>query len=1186
MLKKVSIFFVVLIVSLSLGFFLFLKNGIKLDNLSLANVNISQLYIKLDKKLIVTIKTLEVLSSKDKEESSKSDIDPAMILWADKALGMIQLLQVDDLSVEKQHIFIKLMNKTLFVKHKEGQASLSLAIKENNLLAKLDAKSYKYGSILSANVDAKIDTLSTKLYKPVISLSAIASHKDIKINLNADLKNGILKYKANSNEITNLDFIEDFVTLDEKNKKLLENLSFSKIKLQNINGEQNLEYLNDFDPKSLNANIVIENLDFKYDKYPTISQKLIKADLKNGMVNLNLEANKKPANLSLNGKLLSSIDAKVVDSEIHIYYKDIDMKANVDVENEVLNYKVSSNRFSSIKTFEDFLAFPGAIKVWAVDRLSAKGVQVDSVTGKIYMKDFNVDLSTLRVDARLFDIVMDFNPKKAYPLHADVVALNYDGKDMSFALTKPRSNDVDLQGSDAVIYDMLGSNNGLLLRLQSISPLNWTLVRVVQSYGVSIPNDLGLRQTKGASDIKVKIDIPFSENPLDIYVKIDNENSTLKIKDKPVDFKTFHFLYKDNKVFVNDTLAKYEVYNANIKDMLFDISKSDLDLKLSAYDDNNTFALDLTNKTNLKQNITSGNIDVKFVDIKDVVSMRNELIPYDASFGENIDAKLPTFGISYKKQKDDHLIIVDEFKRFESFIIPLKKAGIKRSNLEVRSDAFKTFDVNLFAKGAMDVNKTYEVGLNSNINLDQNITDGFVRIYELKFDDKVDLENTDIPYNASFGKNINAKLPSLDVEYQNKDKVHHVDLNNIPKLAALVKILESYTIPKSDLHLDTKDFKTMNINLNSDVSDYGVFYKKEKQDNISLYIDIKDMKEISINDKNKMLDANIILSDKPIISLVTNDLGIVYKDDSNETNTTKEDVEPKEPVPCKYITLDLPKINVAMNNGYLKYNKNLLNYNSIRLDTNKDKVNFKLKDNNSSIEAKLDKYNVELELKKISSGFVNNIAGLKAIDGGHIDMSARGNQCKIDGAIYLTHVDIKDAAILNKIFVVVNSAPALINPFLIIPNVVRFAGDGFTLSSYTIDEGEVIFDLDRDTNILNIPSLKTISTHNSFYGKAMIDLNQMSIDSTVEVSFMQGMAKVIDFIPVVGYWVLGDDGRFSYSVDIKGKLSEPDINTHVGKETIMAPVNIVKRIVTSPAKLVEYVTSEDDNSSNDNEDKD
>ncbi len=1183
MLKKAIIFFLLSLVSLFLGFFLFLKNGIKLDNLSLANVNISQLYIKLDKKLIVTINTLEVLPSKNKDQSSSSDIDPAQIIQADKLLGWIELVQIDKLLVEKQELFIKLVNKTLFVKHKEGEATLSLNIKANDLLANLNAKSYKYGSKLNVDLDAKIDTLSTKLYKPVISMQAMAVHKDIKIDIDAKLKAGILKYKASSNDITNLDFIEDFIKLDEKNKKLLENLSFSKIKIENINGQQSLEYINDFDPKSLNANIKIEDINFKYDKYPLISQKQITANLKDGELDLNLESNKVFKNISLDGRVLSTLDAKVVDSDIDLYYKDIAMDIAVDIKDEVLDYKVSSNRFKSITTFKDFLSFPKAIKTWAVDRLNAKGVKVDSVTGKIYMDDFYVDLSSLRVNARLFDIVMDFNPKKAYPLNADVVALYYDGKDMNFKLTKPRSNDVDLEGSDAVIYDMLGSNNGLLLRLQSISPLNWTLVRVVQSYGVSIPNDLGLRQTKGSSDIKVKIDIPFSARPLDIFVKIDNENSRLKIKEKDIDFKTFHFVYKDKKVFVKNTLAKYEVYNANIKDMVFDIPKSSLDLKLSAFDNNKTFALDLFNKTNLKEKITNGQIDLNFVDLKDVVSIKDEIIPYNATFGDDVDAKLPSLGIEYQKQKDDHFIKIVELKRFEPFIIPMVKAGLEKSSLEVKSHAFKDTDIKLYAKGAMDINKSYEVALESNVNLDKNISNGTLKIYGLKFDDKIDLNNTNIPYSASFGKDIKAKLPSLDIEYKNQNKIHHIDINDIPKLTSLIKMFESYTIPKSDIHLNTKDFKTMNINLNSDISDYGVFYKKEKQENIFLSIDINNMKEIAVVDKNKMIKADITLDDKPIINLITNDFAIEYMDDSNETNTTKKE-KIKELQPCKFIVFDLPKIDISMNNGYFKYNKNLLSYENISLDTYKDKVSFELRDKNSSILAKLDKYDVDLALN-INSNFVNNIAGLKAIEGGNIDLNASGTQCVIDGNIYLKDVDIKEAAILNKIFVVINSTPAILNPFFIIPNAVRFAGDGFRLSSYLIDEGKMVFNLNRDINILDISKVESISTQNSFYGKAMLDLNQNTIDSTVEVSFMQGMAKVIDFIPVIGYWVLGDDGRFSYSVDIKGKLSEPEINTHVGKETLMAPVNIAKRLITSPAKLVEFATSEENEEKDSNSSK-
>ena len=91
-----------------------------------------------------------------------------------------------------------------------------------------------------------------------------------------------------------------------------------------------------------------------------------------------------------------------------------------------------------------------------------------------------------------------------------------------------------------------------------------------------------------------------------------------------------------------------------------------------------------------------------------------------------------------------------------------------------------------------------------------------------------------------------------------------------------------------------------------------------------------------------------------------------------------------------------------------------------------------------------------------------------------------------------------------------------------------------------------------------------MGVYSDFVAKGEIDLWKKSVNTDLDVVFMKEYSKIIDFVPGLGYVLLGDEKRFSYSVDINGKLTNPSIKTHIAKETISAPYNIIKRIVTWP----------------------
>ena len=622
MFKKIILAFFGSLMLVLLIFIGSLYYGIKIDHFENKNVNFDSLYIKYNKKLIVSIDKLEILTPND---DTSSDIDLSALIYLNKIIDNIESINIKNIIYNNEHISLKLKNKQFQINHKEAMLNFNLKLVNKNLVVKSQLFIKKAKTMLNSNLTLNIFTKS-------------------------------LSYTINSSNIKDIKFIKEYVKLEDNINNLITNqLTFDFIKIDKINGDINIEELTNFDIKDITAEATIKNLSFKYEDKPKLLIKDINIKLSNNKININTIKSNMQNMLTLDSKITSSIDGKNITFDGIIYYKDLNLKYTVKINHDNLDYQISTNKFNDLKIFEDFIEIPASIKTWAITRLKTNKVQIDNITGKVNLKDFNVDFNSLRINAKLYNIVMDFNPTKAFPLKATMITLNFDGKDLKIKLTNPISNDVNLKGSKAIVYDMFGSS-GLLLKLKTISPLNQTLVRAVQSYDVELPNTLKLKQTKGNSNINVNIDIPFDDKPVDIFVDIKNKNSTFSIKDNNIDFDKFHFLFKDNIVLINNTNAIYKENNINIKNMNFDTNTMQLDLNLDTYDQNNSYFVTLNNQTNLEHNTTKGKIVIDKIKSKD---LNKVIINFNSKnltkFHTNIKVDMPILEILHQNKKIDNI---------------------------------------------------------------------------------------------------------------------------------------------------------------------------------------------------------------------------------------------------------------------------------------------------------------------------------------------------------------------------------------------------------------------------------------------------------------------------------------------------------------------------------------------------
>lgn len=1101
MLKSVFVTIGILLLIFLISF-ISLVNGISIDSISTKSVNIKELYLKYDKKLIFSIEKLEILDSKDEEESS---FDLKWLQYSNTILNFFTTIELKDIIYANEHINVKYQNN-LFT------------IKSNGII----------------------------------------------VSLQQNIHNNTIDYQIQSNKIKDIKFINKFVELSVQMKELINHqFTFDYIQLENLSGKEKIANLDNFDITTLIAEAIIKKPKLAYEKYPKFSLEDIKIKLSNGTIDITLNKTNTENEISFQGAIQTDLENTNTTIKGELFYKELAIKTNTSIQNDTLSYQLSIKEFHDIKIFEEFIDIPEDIKKWAITRLKSDTIKIENINGKIYLQDFKVDLSTLRIDAILYDIIMDFNPNLAYPLEAKEVKISFDGKDMHFKFKNPISNDVDLKGSDAIIYDMFG-DSGLLLRLQSQSPLNSTLVRAVKSYDVNIADELAIRQTKGKSDIKVKIDIPFDEKPTDIYVKITNKNSVISIKENLLSFTKFDFVYVDDKVILNDTILLYEKNNITIKNLNFNIEneslKTDIDIEKQ-----NEYSLSLKNSSNLQSKIGRGVLSLNSITIPDISDVKNIKIPYNINFDDDIQLYFPTLDILYSKIKQSNHLAINDLNLLKPFFIPLNKIDIKKGTISLFTKEFEKINTDLFVKsGDKDQDLSYEFLLRSQLDLKQQKSKGSVLFKRLNIKDIIDINNTTVPYKVNYKDTISVYLPSLDIDFTQKDEINYLNLNSFEKLSKVITVMKENNITNGDIKVQTKDFKNIDAQLNIITHLVDIYYKNKKLPKLTLDAQIKNLQTISIKDPNDMIEASIDLEGSMRIDLKTDNLGIVYK--SEDYNTTEEPpLKPKEPLEkCKNIILDLPTISTQLQNGFFQYNDNRIIYDRIKTYSKEDKVLFDLSRKKTDINLFINKENIALDAKEVGFEFLNTIAGKEITTGGKAYLNLHGSQCQPQGKSYLRNLNIKDAAILNNIFLVVNSAPAIINPLLILPNAFRFATDKFSLSEYEIKNGHFYFDFNRDKSIIKIPKMDIDGVHSSFKGKADIDLYNEKIQANIDIIFMKDYAKIISYIPLVNYIILGDEKRFSYSVDVDGNLTNPDVTTHMTTETLMAPVNMIKRVFLLP----------------------
>ncbi|WP_419769783.1 MAG: AsmA-like C-terminal domain-containing protein [Candidatus Marinarcus sp.] len=198
-----------------------------MDNFSFASIHISKLYIKLDKKLIVEIKEITV-PIKSKVKNTQNDIQNN-IKHIPTLLKFFQKIDIEKLKISGNEFTISVDQETVFIDNKLINLLAKPTVDGNIITLELYSLFLKENNLLFNGL-LKVD-LKHNLY----DFQGKSFYKEVEANLSVKTLNNALEFEIKSDQTySNLNFLKDFVTLDQDANEWL---------YDNITGEIKLNYL-------------------------------------------------------------------------------------------------------------------------------------------------------------------------------------------------------------------------------------------------------------------------------------------------------------------------------------------------------------------------------------------------------------------------------------------------------------------------------------------------------------------------------------------------------------------------------------------------------------------------------------------------------------------------------------------------------------------------------------------------------------------------------------------------------------------------------------------------------------------------------------------------------------------------------------------------------------------------------
>ena len=429
-------------------------------------------------------------------------------------------------------------------------------------------------------------------------------------------------------------------------------------------------------------------------------------------------------------------------------------------------------------------------------------------------------------------------------------------------------------------------------------------------------------------------------------------------------------------------------------------------------------------------------------------------------------------------------------------------------------------DDNIVKLDSTDISykKLFDINTSGVFNTQKHIYKGNLNINRLylkyKNETLLDTSNTKSSVSVNFLKS-KIDLKDLDTTLIFSKKNLFI-FDSIKKIYNISPLLKKYKIKNKKAILSTYDFATFYLDAKILYNNKILLYNDKLLKTFDINATI-DSNNIKLNANSGIITANI--SDK--IEINTDNISYNLKDTLNNKKNKK--IYFKKP-----ITLNATNATIYLSKDLT------IPTNTFTLFANKDKKIFSSIYEKNHLFYSKDSKTVDIHTNFLTANYINSIIHSKLFRNGNFKLFIKESNDLFWGNCQIINSKIKSP---------------------------KKGGDDFK-----IDTGKFNFKL-KDRMLI----LKNILLKNKFStlkGDGYIDLKNKIMHLSFKVDILKDLGKTIKSIPLIGYILLGKDGKFSSKVTISGDLNDPQIETDFSKDVIKSPLNIIFRVIKLPFKLL------------------
>ena len=277
-----------------------LKHGVEIENIDAGDFKIEQLYIKLDKKIILRAQNIEIpkQSAKDSSEDALLDLSKN-IVWIDRLFEEILLERVKFLNSESTLFY---RDDVFYLDSPFLAVSANFKDTEDGITANVYLLEFKDFNITLSGVS------NADLRRQIYDFNGTFSSHELKGNATVNLKNGELKYELGDINATSLrGFMDELgakTGLDKEIKSWIYGyVTADNYFVKSLRGRFDLNkqepYLNELSAQGFSKNVKVKF----HEKLPAATAEGVDVELKNGSLFFTLK-NPKWQGKNLNGSNL------------------------------------------------------------------------------------------------------------------------------------------------------------------------------------------------------------------------------------------------------------------------------------------------------------------------------------------------------------------------------------------------------------------------------------------------------------------------------------------------------------------------------------------------------------------------------------------------------------------------------------------------------------------------------------------------------------------------------------------------------------------------------------------------------------------------------------------------------------------------------------------------------------------